>query len=114
MTVKLAILKSGEDIISDIQELVIGEKVIGYALNRPCKIVMQIDDDKKIKTDSVKIRLTPWILLSKDTSIKIPLDWVITLVTPIDKLEQMYITDILKNGKDDQNISIDEQSDSNS
>ena len=35
MTVKLALLKSGEDVIADIQEMVVGEKVVGYIFNKP-------------------------------------------------------------------------------
>ena len=30
MTVKLALLKSGEDVIADIAEMVVEEKVVGY------------------------------------------------------------------------------------
>jgi hypothetical protein len=115
MTVKLALLKSGEDIIADIQEMVIDDKVVGYIFNKPCHIKMQVNEpDESIATDSVKIRLTPWILLSKDIKIPVSLDWVITLVDPIDKLMQMYEEDILKNGKQiDKDNSINEQSDSN-
>ena len=42
MTVKLAILKSGEDIVADIKEMIVGEgddaRVVGYHLNRPCGV----------------------------------------------------------------------------
>jgi len=112
MTVKLAILKSGEDIIADIQEMVLEDRVVGYIFNKPCNIKMQFDDNRKNKTDAVKIRLTPWILLSKDEKIRVPLEWVITMVNPIDKLSEMYQEDILKNGKDDQSISTVKQLDS--
>ncbi len=113
MTVKLALLKSGEDIIADIQEMVIDDKVVGYIFNKPCQIKMQANTvDDSVATDSVKIRLTPWILLSKDIKIPVSLDWVITLVDPIDKLMQMYEEDILKNGKDNQSNSFAESSDS--
>lgn len=115
MTVKLALLKSGEDVIADVQEMIVGkeheQKVVGYIFNKPCSIKMQVkeDDKGKEKTDSVKIRLTPWIILTKDTKIPVSLDWVITLVDPIDQLLKMYEEDILNNGKTNQNISTDEQ-----
>ena len=42
MTIKLLILKSGEEMISDISEMAVGEedeqKIIGYFLRRPCLI----------------------------------------------------------------------------
>ena len=34
MSIKLAILKSGEDVIADIQEMVFEEKVVGYFCKR--------------------------------------------------------------------------------
>jgi hypothetical protein len=110
MTVKLALLKSGEDVIADVQEMVINDKVVGYIFNKPCSIKMQVreEDNDKEKTDSVKIRLTPWILLTKDTKIPVSLDWVITLVDPIDQLLKMYEEDILNNGKNNQSIGTNE------
>ena len=110
MTVKLAILKSGEDVIADIQEMVIEDKVIGYIFNKPCSIKMKVreEDNDNEKVDSIKIRLTPWIVLTKDTKIPVSLDWVITLVDPIDQLLKMYEEDVLNDGKTDQDSSINE------
>jgi hypothetical protein len=45
MTIKLVLLKSGEDIISDLTEMSVGEEenrvVIGYFLNKPCIVKMR-------------------------------------------------------------------------
>jgi len=114
MTIKLALLKSGEDVIADVQEMVIQDKVVGYIFNKPCSIKMRVreEDNDKEKTDSVKIRLTPWIILTKDTKIPVSLDWVITLVDPIDQLLKMYEEDILNNGKNNQSISVNESANS--
>ena len=42
MTIKLVLLKSGEDIIADVTEMVVGEEeersIVGYFLDRPCVI----------------------------------------------------------------------------
>jgi len=110
MTVKLAILKSGEDVIADIQEMVIEDKVIGYIFNKPCSIKMKVreEDNDNEKVDSIKIRLTPWIVLTKDTKIPVSLDWVITLVDPIDQLLKMYEEDVLNDGKNDKDSGINE------
>jgi hypothetical protein len=106
MTVKLALLKSGEDIIADVQEMVFDDKVIGYIFNKPCNIKMKVreEDSETEKVDSVKIRLTPWIILTKETKIPVSMDWVITLVDPIDQLLKMYEEDVLNNDKNNQNI----------
>ena len=38
MTVKLVLLKSGEDVVADVAEMVVGEAqaVVGYFLKNPC------------------------------------------------------------------------------
>ena len=49
MTIKLLLLKSGEDIIADVSEMAMGEegdrenprRIIGYYLNKPCVIKMR-------------------------------------------------------------------------
>ena len=124
MTIKLLLLKSGEDIISDIKEMVVGEdedrRVIGYFLNKPCVVKMRDPNllgeeiSKEQKKGSYQVSLYPWMPLSKDTVIPIATDWVITMVEPIAKLSEMYVEDILSRGtENNQNPSTDEQSDSN-
>jgi len=102
MSVKLVLLKSGEDVIADVQEMVIGEtedtrRVVGYFLNKACVVKMKTTEDEEDK--SYQISLFPWIPLSKDTKIPVINDWVITLVEPIETLKEMYEKDVLKNGK---------------
>ena len=38
MTVKLSLLKSGEDVIADIQEMILDDKVVGYFFVNPCVV----------------------------------------------------------------------------
>ena len=119
MTIKLLILKSGEEIISDINEMAVGEeddqKVIGYFLRRPCLVKMKnpgvIDQEKNKTKAGFEVSLIPWIALSKEEVIPIPSDWLVTMVTPVEQLEKMYIEDVLSYGQDDQSDSTDEQSD---
>ena len=37
----------------------------------------------------------PWMPLAKEKDIPLPTDWVVTIVTPIEKIEQMYKEDVL-------------------
>ena len=115
MTVKLAILKSGEDIVADIKEMIVGEgddaRVVGYVLTKPVGVSLNrkeitIDDEK----DTVQIRLFPWCPLTKNEKIPITADWVVTIVDPIEKVKQMYEKEVL-NGTS-KGASTDEQSDS--
>ena len=104
MTVKLAILKSGEDIIADIKEMVVGEgddkKVVGYFLTRACGVSLsnQILKTDGVDQDSYKLKLFPWCPLSQDEVIPLTADWVVTIVEPIDKLKQMYEKKVLTHG----------------
>ena len=115
MTVKLAILKSGEDIVADIKEMVVGEgddaRVVGYFLTKPCGVSLnskniKVDDEK----DTYQLKLFPWCPLTKQEKIPISADWVVTIVDPIDKIKQMYTKEVLGDGSE--SSSSDEQSDS--
>ena len=116
MTVKLAILKSGEDIVADIKEMIVGEgdsaRVVGYHLTKPCGVTLnskniQIDDEK----DTYQLKLFPWCPLTKNEKIPITADWVVTIVDPIDKIKQMYTKEVLGDGSESSDS--DEQSDAN-
>ena len=124
MTVKLVLLKSGEDIVADVSEMVVGDendkdnppRVIGYYLNSPCVVRMQ--DARNLpelqkgneQKQGYSVSLFPWMPLSKEDKIPIPADWMITMVEPVTKLAQMYDEDIVKNGKDNQSDSTDDDS----
>ena len=106
MTIKLVLLKSGEDIIADVTEMAVGEEkeksIVGYFLDRPCVIRMRdpnlIKEEGPQKQSGFQVSLFPWIPLSKDTRIPVPADWLITMVEPAYKLKEMYVKDIVKNG----------------
>ena len=117
MTVKLAILKSGEKIISDIKEGFFEEKMVCFLLEKPCSISMNgsykiLDDEDG--GNRISISLHTWPSLAKQEIVEIPPDWIVTLVEPNDQLKEMYETQVLGIGENnnDQNIIINEQSDS--
>jgi hypothetical protein len=121
MTVKLLLLKSGEDLISDIQEMVVGDeenpRVIGYFLTKPCIVKMRnpnmlTENIDGIQKSGFQVSLYPWMPLSKDEVIPLTTEWVVTIVTPTDKLADMYMEDVINYGKqNDQSNSDDEQPD---
>jgi hypothetical protein len=119
MTIKLVLLKSGEDIIADVQEMLVGDeenpRVIGYFLTKPCVVKMRnpgsIGEDPESGTEkrlAYQVSLYPWMPLSKEKKIPITADWVITITDPIYKLKEMYIEDVVNYGKDNQSNSSDE------
>ena len=124
MTIKLVLLKSGEDIIADVTEMTVGEpdskenpaRVIGYFLGKPCVIklrdVTDLGNEGSEYKQGYNVSLFPWMPLSKEETIPITSDWVITIVEPMTKLTDMYTEDIVNYGKGNQNSSTSEQSDS--
>ena len=118
MTIKLMLLKSGEDVISDVTEMCVGtdekRQVIGYQLNKPCVVKMRdpnvIKEEGPKKKSGFAVSLFPWMPLTKQEDIPVPADWMITMVEPIDKLKEMYIEDIVEYGKDNQSDSTDDDS----
>ena len=121
MTIKLLLIKSGEDVIADVSEMVVGEednkRVIGYFLKKACIVKMRNQntietEEGDTKRTGFEVSLFPWMPLSKEKTIPITTDWVITMVEPIDNLKEMYIEDILNHGQNDKDSGTDESTDS--
>ncbi len=71
---------------------------VGYNLTRPCIIESEcIEKPKKgkgPKQTGFKVKLTPWLPLSKTDPIAVPCDWVVTIAAPVDNLREMYKEDV--------------------
>ena len=111
MTVKLSLLKSGEDVIADIEEMILDEKVVGYFFNDPCVVKLLAKDAGNAGKTPCQLQLTPWMPLTNDEKIPVAADWVITIVEPMPQLKKMYEDGVLKDGgQDNQSGSIDDDS----
>ena len=110
MAVKLAVLKSGEDVIADIREMMVGDedtpddkkKVVGYYFIKPCGVTLKNKaiDVNESSDDSYELKLFPWCPLAKNDAIPMSTDWVVTLVDPVDKLSEMYENEVLSKFKE--------------
>ena len=106
MTVKLVMLKSGEDIIADVKEIKSEQDVVGYFFHDPL-IVKMYSPEKPVvlseesgvdsehgttKEISSKVGITfyPWVPLSAENKIPCSADWVITMVEPMQNLKKLY------------------------
>ena len=102
MTVKILLLKSGEDVVADVKEMVSpDDKVIGYFLTKPC-VIKLIPKETEGNKKETSISMYPWMPLAKEKAIPLPTDWVVTMVTPIEKVETMYKEDVLNGQTTDQ------------
>ena len=94
MSVKLAVLKSGEQVIADVKELVSEETVRGYLFTRPHKVVpsqpLLLTEEETQNDSSLEVTLSPWIILSADKEVVVPTDWVVTVVEPLESVVKMY------------------------
>ena len=109
MSIKVALLKSGESVIADIKELISDDKVCGYLFENP-NIITYLEPElltEQTETSKLKISLIPWILITSDTKIPVRSDWVITIVEPIEDVKKIYEEKI--NGEDSQVNSVGEQ-----
>jgi len=120
MTIKLCLLKSGEDIITDITEMRIGDdepnsKVVGYFFDKPCVVKMRNPQsqasDGNTQKAGFEVSLFPWMPLTSETRIPVTADWLITMVEPTAKLKEMYIEDVV-NGPNSKNSVSNNKSDS--
>jgi hypothetical protein len=103
MSVKLVVMRSGQQIIADIKEMVVEGKAVGYYLTKPCAIEMANRNEEEVLLNNSKtafdVSLYPWIPLAKGEQVPIALDWVVTLVDPVDMLMEMYQTNVIDSTK---------------
>ena len=95
MSIKLALLKSGENIISDAKELISDDKVCGYLFTKPHvvnhrKSVLLTEEKETSNSRDLEVSLAPWILFSKDEKIPVSPEWIVSIVEPIDTIREMY------------------------
>ena len=94
MSIKLTLLKSGEEVISDIKEIrqEKTDELISYLFKDPYCV--------KIKTTQVlveqetrpkhELAYYKWMSLSKDNDIIVNKDWIVCITDPIDAVKQNY------------------------
>jgi hypothetical protein len=98
MSIKLAILKSGEQVIADIKEYVDEtERVVSLLFSNPYivrfltpELLVEGLIENEESTVSHKVSFSPWIVISEDTSMTVPVDWIVTVVEPIGWVKKSY------------------------
>ena len=99
MSVKLVMLKSGEDIIADVKELKTEEGIVGYYFHNPLIVkmyhpeeptVLNEDGSSRQYESKISIQFYPWIPLSEESRIPCSADWVVTIVEPVKNIKKLY------------------------
>ena len=94
MSIKLALLKSGEEVIADISEFRQEETdiLVSYLFKKPYCIKIKtsnvlVEDKSKEKH---QLAYYKWMTLSKDDDIIVNKDWVVCITEPLDSIKQNY------------------------
>ena len=99
MSVKLVMLKSGEDIITDVKELKSEEGIVGYYFHNPLVVKMYHPDEPTVLNEEglsrqyaskISVQFYPWIPLSEESRIPCSADWVVTIVEPVKNVKKLY------------------------
>ena len=100
MSVKLVMLKSGEDIIADVKEIKsVEQEIVGYYFHNPLIVKMYQPEEPTVLNESastrqytskISVRFFPWIPLTKESKIPCSADWVVTIVEPVENVKKLY------------------------
>jgi hypothetical protein len=103
MSIKVVLLRSGEQVITDVKEVISEDKPVAYLFTKPQKVTVNrpflVSEEETER--SYEITFSQWILLSADDEIAVPTNYVVTLVEPLDSVKEMYLEKINgENSKD--------------
>ena len=93
MSIQLALLKSGEEVIADIKEYRDQDYIlVSYLFKDPFAIKVKtsqllVEEEGTPKHEVIYYK---WMSLSKDTDIIVNRDWVVCITDPIDQIKLSY------------------------
>ena len=60
----------------------------------------------------LSVRMNPWMPLAREKAIPISTDWVVTMVTPVEKVQELYEKEVVNDGQEtDQVDHLDDEGD---
>ena len=95
MSIKLLLLRSGEEIITEVREMVDPDtkEPMGYHLHKPFVLEIVSSEDSGIVLNREKgyqLHWFPWAPLSKDRDFFLPSGHVLTAYDPLDAIAHQY------------------------
>ena len=95
MSIKILLLKSNEEIITEAQEIANPESklAIGYHLHKPFRLEIVSDEGDLVfnREKGYQLSWFPWAPLSKDKDFFLTADNVITAYDPLDSITDQYV-----------------------
>ena len=94
MSVQIALLKSGEEVIADIKEFRDSDdNLVSYLFSEPYCIKIQTREVLVEANDAPskhELIFYKWMVLSKDTKIVVNKDWIVCIADPHDSILESY------------------------
>ena len=95
MSIKILLLRSNEEIITEVQELADPEtkESIGFKLHKPFRLDIVSDEGELVfnREKGYQLSWFPWAPLSKDKDFFLPAGHVITAYEPLDSITEQYV-----------------------
>ena len=95
MSIKILLLKSNEEIITEVQEIANPESklAIGYHLHKPFRLEIVSDEGELVfnREKGYSLSWVPFAPLSKDKDFFLPSEHVITAYDPLDSIVNQYV-----------------------
>ena len=95
MSIKILLLKSNEEIITEVQEIANPDSklAIGYHLHKPFRLEIVSDDGELVfnREKGYSLSWFPFAPLSKDKDFFLPSEHVITAYDPLDSIVDQYV-----------------------
>ena len=95
MSIKILLLKSNEEIITEVQEIEDPEtkQNLGFRLHKPFRLEIVSDEGDLVfnREKGYQLSWFPWAPLSKDTDFFLPPQHVITAYDPLDSITEQYV-----------------------
>jgi hypothetical protein len=96
MSIKLALLKSGEEVIADIKEIVNEEeKIVSLLFSNPYVVKLispqiLVEELSESPEMEYKVSFSSWLPLSLEKDIVVRTDWVVSIVEPVEMVKKSY------------------------
>ena len=99
MAVQLVLLKSGEELLTDIREIVDRDtqESIATVFIKPVRVTVVeqavLSEGSNQPSDSV-LSFVPWLATSKSEEYLVKEDWIVTVCEPQDNIKESYIQNV--------------------
>ena len=95
MSIKILLLKSNEEIITEVQEIANpdSKQAVGYHLHKPFRLEIVSDEGELVfnREKGYQLSWFPWAPLSKEKDFFLPAGHVITAYDPLDSITEQYV-----------------------